>query len=53
VNADYIARLKQAIERRLRLRGAFTSQLLNDDNEAQLRHAIESLAAAELEVSVS
>lgn len=53
MSADYIALLKQAIDRRLRLRGAFTSQLLHEDNEAQIRRDIARLEAAEREVSVS
>ena len=45
---SYAERLRETIERKIRLRGVFTSRALIEDNEREIRKAQHALLAAEV-----
>lgn len=47
IDLTYADRLHKTIERKIRLRGAFTSPGLIEDNEREIRKAQDALRAAE------
>ena len=52
IEPTYAERLRETIERKIRLRSVFTSRALIEDNEREIRKAQLALRAAE-EVTVS
>ena len=46
-NLSYAERLRETIDRKIRLRGVFTSQALIEDNEREIRKAQHALCAVE------
>jgi hypothetical protein len=52
IELSYAERLRETIERKIRLRSVFTSRALIEDNEREIRKAQLALRAAE-EVTVS
>ena len=49
---SYAERLRETIERKIRLRGVFTSRALIEDNEREIRKAQHALRAAEATTAI-
>ena len=47
IDLTFADRLRETIERKIRLRGAFSSQALIEDNEREIRKAQHALRAVE------
>jgi hypothetical protein len=50
---SYAERLRETIERKIRLRGVFTSRALIEDNEREIRKAHNALRAVEATLGLS